>query len=219
MLILKDSPLQFDQRDDFDVTTMNLPALKRPNVPTVRRFTLEDYYRLGELGFFKEHDRVELIRGELVDMAAKGRLHEVCLTKLIRELLKLVCDWATIRCQSPITLPSTSEPEPDFTIVKNRPDDYLASHPHPEDVLLVIEISDSSLSYDQETKLSLYAEYGIQNYWIFNLIESVLETYSEPYQKFQGFSYRIKRVFSPNEAIALPYFSDLILELSRVFPQ
>ncbi len=105
MLILKDSPLQFDQRDDFNVTTMNLPALKRPNVPTVKRFTLEDYHRLGELGFFGEHDRVELIRGELFEMAAKGRPHEVCLTKLIRELLKLVSDRATIRCQSPITLP------------------------------------------------------------------------------------------------------------------
>ncbi len=219
MPILKDSPLQFDQRDDFDVKTMNLPTLKRPNVPTVKRFTLEDYHRLSELGFFGESDRVELIRGELVDMAAKGRLHEVCLTKLIRELPKLVSDRATIRCQSPIILPSTSEPEPDFTIVKNRPDDYLDSHPHAEEVLLVIEISDSSLSYDQETKLSLYAEYGVENYWIFNLIESVLETYSEPYQKLQGFSYRIKQVFLPDETIALPHFPDLILELSRVFPQ
>ena len=219
MPILEDSPLQFDQRDDFNVKTMNLPALKRPTVPTVKRFTLEDYHRLSELGFFGEPDRVELIRGELVDMAAKGRSHEVCLTKLIRELLKLISDWATVRCQLPITLPSASEPEPDFTIVKNRPDDYLDAHPQPEEVLLVIEISGYSLSYDQETKLSLYAEYGIQNYWIFNLIESVLEIYGEPYQKLQGFGYRTKRVFLPNEAVALPHFSDLILELSRVFPQ
>ena len=198
---------------------MNLPAIKRPNAPAVKRFTLEDYHYLEELGFFGESDRVELIRGELINMAAKGRSHEVCLTKLIRELFKLVSDRATIRCQSPITLPSASEPEPDFTIVKNRPDDYLDAHPDPDDVLLVIEISDSSLSYDQETKLSLYAECGIQTYWIFNLMESVLETYGEPYPKLQGFGYRAKRVLLPNESVALPHFADLILELSRVFPQ
>jgi Uma2 family endonuclease len=120
--------------------------------------------------------------------------------------------------QSPIIL-SNSEPEPDFTIVKNRADDYLESHPNSENVWLVIEISDSSLTYDQETKLSLYVEHNIQNYWIFNLLENVLETYSEPYQKPQGdFGYRTKKVLLPNEAIALPHFPDLVLDLSKTFP-
>ncbi len=195
-----------------------ISADKRVQVPTIKRFTVEEYHRLGELGFLAEGDRIELIRGELVYMAAKGTAHEVCLTKLIRELPRLLSDQATVRCQSPIIL-SKSEPEPDFTIVKNRSDDYLESHPNSADVWLLIEISDSSLTYDQETKLSLYAENNIQDYWIFNLLENVLETYSEPYQNWQGeFGYRLKRVVLPNEAIALSHFPDLILDLSKTFP-
>jgi Uma2 family endonuclease len=76
---------------------MNLFTNKRAQVPTVKRFTLEEYHRLGELGFLTEDDRIELIRGELVYMAAKGTAHEVCLTKLIRELTKLLPDQATVR--------------------------------------------------------------------------------------------------------------------------
>ncbi|MGV0023653.1 Uma2 family endonuclease [Phormidesmis priestleyi] len=197
---------------------MNLPIAKSPSQPTVKRFTLDEYHRLSELGFFAETDRVELIRGELVYMAAKGTAHEACNRKLIRELPKLIGDRATLQDQSPITMPTDGEPEPDFAVVKNRDDDYVSTHPKPEDVLLLIEISDSSLSYDQETKLSLYAENKIQHYWIFNLLENVLETYSEPYQKLQGFGYRVKRVLLANEAVALPHFPDLILDLSKTFP-
>jgi Uma2 family endonuclease len=103
--------------------------------------------------------------------------------------------------------------------VQNRADDYLSSHPEPADVLLVIEISDSSLSYDQEFKLPLYAGAGISDYWIFNLVENHLEVYSEPYQVLQSkFGYGLKRVVLPNHAIALPCFPDLSLDLSKVFP-
>jgi len=198
---------------------MNLSIGNRAQAPTIKRFTVEEYHRLGELGFLTEGDRIELIRGELVYMAAKGTAHEACNRKLIRELPKLIGDRATLQDQSPVVMPTDGAPEPDFTIVKNRADDYLEAHPTPEDVILLIEISDSSLTYDQETKLSLYAENNIQDYWIFNLLENVLETYSEPYQKLQGeFGYRLKRVLLPNEAIALPHFPDLILDLSKTFP-
>ncbi|PZV17208.1 MAG: hypothetical protein DCF22_03885 [Leptolyngbya sp.] len=198
---------------------MNLSTGNHAQTPTIKRFTLEEYHRLGELGFFAQGDRIELIRGELVYMAAKGTAHEACNRKLIRELPKLIGDRATLQDQSPVVMPTDGAPEPDFAVVKNRDDDYVSIHPTPEDVLLLIEISDSSLTYDQETKLSLYAENNIQDYWIFNLLENVLETYSEPYQRFQGdFGYRIKRVSLPNEAISLPHFPDLILDLSKTFP-
>lgn len=201
---------------------------------TLKRFTLAEYHRLAELGFFGEDDRVELTHGQIVEMAAKGTAHEVCLTRLLRELPKLVGDCATLRCQSPLVLPRDSEPEPDFTLVQNRADDYLSSHPEPADALLVIEISDSSLSYDavnaapggflqenvdQEVKLSLYAEASISDYWIFNLIENYLEVYSQPYQNLQDkFGYGVKRIVLSNHAIALPCFPDLSLDLSKVFP-
>lgn len=199
---------------------MNLSRVKSFNAPTVKRFTVEEYHRLSELGFFQEDDRIELIRGEIVYMAAKGTAHSVCSVRLNREIIQLLGSRATPRGQEPIILSSNSEPEPDYIIAKNRSDDYLETHSHPEDVLLIIEVADSSLSYDQGTKLGLYAENHFQDYWIFNLIENVLEVYTQPYQTSQGgFGYRIKRVLLPNETIELPHFPDLILDLSKVFPQ
>jgi Uma2 family endonuclease len=185
-----------------------------------KHFTIAEYHRLTELGFFSEDDRVELIHGQIIQMAAKGTAHEASNRRLLRELSKLLGDRATLQNQSPITLPADGEPEPDFAIVRNRPDDYLSAHPTPSDVLLVIEIADSSLVYDQEVKLSLYAEAGIANYWLFNLPENCLEIYSLPYQKSQdNFGYRVKRVVLPNEMVTLPGFSDLSLDLSKIFPQ
>jgi Uma2 family endonuclease len=184
-----------------------------------KRFTLDEYHRLADLGFFDDCDRVELIRGEIIQMIAKGTPHSVCGTRLNREMTKLIGDRATARTQEPLPLPPNSAPEPDYAIVRNRDDDYLSAHPEAEDVLLVIEISDSSLDYDRDVKLKLYAESGIENYWIFNLQESILEVYGEPYQTTQGgFGYRVKRILLPNDAIALPGFPDSALELNKVFP-
>jgi len=188
-------------------------------VVTTKRFTIAEYDRLAELGFFVGNERVELIQGEIIQMAAKGTRHSVCETFLIRELIKLLEDRALVRGQQPIIIPDFSEPEPDLTIVRNVNDSYLSTHPHPSDVLLLIEISDSSLKYDQEEKLSVYAEAGISDYWIFNLVDNFLECYSEPYQNLQGkCGYRRKLIFLPNESVQLPCFTDLILDLSKVFP-
>jgi Uma2 family endonuclease len=188
-------------------------------IATPKRFTVAEYHRLTELGFFTEDDRVELISGEFFDMAAKGTPHAVCETRLERELYKLIGDKATLRGQQPIILSSNSEPEPDRVIVVNREDDYLSSHPTAEDILILIEISDSSLDYDQDVKLRVYAENNIKEYWIFNLIDYQLECYSEPYQKLdQSFGYRRKLIMLPNESVILPGFPELSLELSKVFP-
>lgn len=187
---------------------------------TAKRFTVEEYHRLAELGFFHEDDRIELIRGEIIQMAAKGTPHTTCCSNLLGELAILLVGRAKLRCQDPIVLPSNSEPEPDFAIVRLKDDNYLSGHPTPADVLLVIEIADSTLKYDQETKLQLYAEAGISDYWIFNLIKNNLEVYSEPFQDLQGsFGYSLKRIFLPNQAIVLPCFPDLSLNLSKVFPR
>jgi Uma2 family endonuclease len=189
-------------------------------IATAKRFTITEYDRLAELGFLNEDDRVELINGEIISMVSKGKPHSVCETRLERELFKLVGERATLRGQQPIIIPDYSEPEPDRVIVKNRADDYLSTHPTPADILLLIEIADSSLKYDQEIKLSLYAEAGISDYWIFNLVANYLESYSEPYQDLQGkFGYRKKIIFLPNESVNLPCFPDLVLDLSRVFPK
>lgn len=186
---------------------------------TTKRFTLAEYHRLIELGFLTEDDRVELIRGELVQMAAKGTRHSVCNTKLARELERLVENLAVIRGQEPIILPTNSEPEPDVVIARGQPDDYLLNHPHPKDILLLIEVSDSTLVYDQTVKLSLYAEAQIQNYWIMNLVANQVERYTQPYQDSQGnFGYRIRQIALRNEIVSIPGLSDLLLDLNLVFP-
>jgi len=188
------------------------------SIANIKFFSIEDYHRLTELGFFGAEERVELVRGQFIKMGAKGTAHEVCITKLNKELILLLGNRATIRVKSPIILPPDSEPEPDFTIAANKADNYLSNHPSAADILLVIEVSDSSLKYDREIKLPLYAEYGIVNYWLFNLLDNCLESYAEPYQKPQGdFSYRLKRIVSANEAIALPIFPDLFLDLAKIF--
>jgi Uma2 family endonuclease len=188
-------------------------------ITTAKRFTIEEYHRLAELGFFHEDDRIELIRGEIIQKGAKSTTHTTCCSNLLEELAALVRNRATLQCQDPITLPSKSEPEPDFAILRLRGDNYLSAHPTPKDVLLVIEIADSTLKYDQETKLSVYAEAGISDYWIFNLVDNHLESYSEPYQDLQGdFGYSVKRIILPNRTIVLPCFPELVLDLSKVFP-
>jgi len=190
------------------------------NSIATKRFTIAEYHRLAEIDLLGEDDRVELICGEIVQMAAKGTAHTTLNKRLLRELAKLIGDRATLQSQDPIALSNSSEPEPDLAILQNRSDDYLNNHPTPEDILLLIEISDSSLSYDQTIKLRLYAEANILNYWIFNLLDRHLEAYSEPYQDLQGnFGYRLKRVTLRNESIALPCLTDSLLDLSNVFPK
>lgn len=184
---------------------------------TRKRFTLAEYHYLAELGFFSEDDRVELIRGEIMEMAAKCTPHSVCNSLLLGELYTLVGKRGNVRGQEPITLPPNSEP--DVVVARRQSDHYLSAHPSPKDILLVIEVADSSLQYDQQTKLALYAEAGISDYWLFNLIENHLEVYSEPVQDVQGnSSYRLRRIILPDEVVALPCLPDLSLNLSSVFP-
>jgi Uma2 family endonuclease len=187
---------------------------------TTRRFTLDEYHHLIELGFFHENERVELIRGELVQMVAKGTAHTTCCSNLIRELARLIAGKAELRCQDPINLPSGSEPEPDFAIIRSTPDNYLSAHPTPADIFLVIEIADSSLNYDRDIKMPLYAEAEISHYWIFNVAANQLEAYSEPYQDQQtNFGYRCKRIFLANQSVEIPLPSSPSLDLSNIFPK
>jgi Uma2 family endonuclease len=190
------------------------------NVVTPKRFTIAEYHQLIELGFLTQGDRIELIRGELIQMTAKGTPHTVCSSILCRQLDRLLGDEVVIRGQDPITLPNQSEPEPDVVIARGRDEDYLAHHPYPKDILLIIEISDKTIDYDQTIKLSLYAEAGIYHYWIVNLPARQLELYSQPYQNGQNkFSYLSKLISLSNQSVTIPGFEDALLDLSRLFPE
>ena len=188
-------------------------------VATTRKFTVNEYHRLIDGGFFAENERVELIRGEIITMSPKRTPHSVCNSLLWKTIYNLIGDRAEIRVQEPIFIPPNSEPEPDVVIAVNKDDNYLSSHPTPADVLLVIEISDSTLQYDRETKLPLYAEAEINNYWIVNLSDRHLEAYSQPFSNAKGkFAYRSKQIVLSDETISVPSFDNLTLDLAKVFP-
>lgn len=144
------------------------------------RFSVEDYHRMGEAGILPADSRVELIRGQIIDLPPIGTPHLAMVNRLNSLLAVALRGRDTVSPQNPVRLPDGSEPQPDVSILKWRADYYRRRRPAAEDVLLLIEVSDSSLDYDRTVKLPLYAESGIPESWIANLDEWVIEVYREP---------------------------------------
>lgn len=169
--------------------------------PTRHMFSVEDYHRLGEAGILTEDSRVELIDGELIEMAPIGGPHMSAVNRLNRLLVLAVADLGVVSVQNPVRLPPHSEPQPDFAILK-RPADESAV-PGPEDVLLMIEVADTTLAYDRKTKLHLYAQSGVAESWIVNLKSKCVEVYREP--TADGYSKRIELQLQESASpLALP---------------
>ena len=144
------------------------------------RFTVADLYRMTEAGLFGDNPRVELIRGEIIDMPAIGTPHFVMVNRLTRMLVQAVGVRGIVSVQNPLRLDDSSEPEPDIVVFKPRDDEYESGHPLPGDALLVIEVADTSLAYDRTVKAPLYAESGIADYWIVNLQNRTVEIHCSP---------------------------------------
>src|SRR5262245_20137058 len=117
-----------------------------------RRFTVDEYYRMAEVGILSARDRVELIDGEIVVMTPVGARHAACVTSATYALIPAAGDGAIVRCQAPVRLDVYYEPEPDLALLRPRDDFYTSRHARPGDVLLIIEIADSSIGYDREVK-------------------------------------------------------------------
>ena len=143
-------------------------------------FTVDDYYRMAESGILREDDRVELIDGEIIAMAPIGPGHAATVEDLGDRLRAVLPASARLRSQNPVHLGLRAEPDPDLVIVKRREDGYRTEHPQPADVLLLIEVADSSLVYDRQTKAPMYARAGIPELWIVNLIDRAIEVYRDP---------------------------------------
>jgi Uma2 family endonuclease len=186
----------------------------------LRPFSLEDYHWLIEHGFFHEDERVELIQGVLHQMSPKGLRHAACLTRGLRIFNAALSDRACVRAQDPITLPgSNSEPEPDLVVAQWREDDYATHHPLPEDVLLVIEIADSSLDYDRRVKVPLYAASGISEFWLVNLQEDKIEVYREPTSPAVGTPYyRQHQITSVQDTVTPTRFPDCAISVEDLLP-
>lgn len=158
---------------------------------TRRLFTVHEYHRMAEAGILHEDDRVELIEGEIVEMAAIGSRHFTCVNGLNRSLVRGVGDEAIVSVQNPVRLGEHDEPEPDLAVIRAR--DYRDSLPGPEDVLFLIEVSDTTLDYDREVKLPLYARAGIPEVWIVDLKSEVIQRHTEPSGDGYGLARRARR--------------------------
>lgn len=144
-------------------------------------FTLEEYERMIEAGVFQEDERIELIRGEIIEKVAIGLPHEVCVARLTTLFVRKTADRVLVWPQTnSIRLPSHSRPEPDLTLLRWRDDYNTNKPPAGEDVLLVVEVADSSLNYDRTVKGPVYAEAGIPEYWLVNLQDDLIEIYADP---------------------------------------
>ncbi|NOX43097.1 MAG: Uma2 family endonuclease [Gammaproteobacteria bacterium] len=142
------------------------------------RITVEDYYKIGEAGIFSEKDKVELIEGEIIDMVPIGSQHAYILNKLNRVFTRQAPDNTLVRIQDPLRLDKYNEPEPDLALVTNN--DYSKHHPCPSDTLLVIEVADSSLTYDSKVKIPLYARHNIPQVWLVNVSDRIVHVFQQP---------------------------------------
>jgi Uma2 family endonuclease len=165
-----------------------------------RLFTIDEYDEMVDRGVFKPEERLELINGEIIEMAPIGVRHAGCVTNLTtlfhEQLGRNVVVWA----QNPVELPNNSEPQPDVVLLKRRDVPYIQKRPVAEDVLLLVEVSDTTLGYDRDVKLPMYAQSGIPEVWIVNLQEDVIELYSSP----SAGAYQNLRRVERGESLTLP---------------
>ncbi len=148
---------------------------------TIRRpFTVADYMRMGEAGILGRRDRVELIHGEILAMSPIGPPHNAAVARALREFIQVFGDEAIVWAQGSVQLDNWSAPEPDIALLRARDDFYASRLPLPQDILLVVEISETSLRYDRDTKAELYAAAGIPEYWVSDIGGDRVYVYSNP---------------------------------------
>lgn len=173
------------------------------------RFTVEEYHRMGETGLFSEDDRVELIDGEIVEMTPIGWRHANCVTSLNMLLARFAEDHYMVSVQNPLIISEHGEPQPDLVLLERSPRGRL---PAPEDVLLLVEVSDTTLSYDRNVKLPRYAAAGVPEVWIVDLEGHRVEVHSG--SSAQGYS--VTREFGPGESARSESVSGLSVDVDEV---
>jgi Uma2 family endonuclease len=148
--------------------------------PQKHPISAEEYLRMGEAGVFAPEARLELIEGEIVEMAPIHPPHAGLVRRLSRLLFQQAGPRAQVSVQAPLVLSGRSVPQPDLALLKPRADDYMSGHPEPSDVLLVIEVSDTTLAFDSKVKAALYARGGIAEMWVVDVSGRAIQVYREP---------------------------------------
>ena|SRR5215213_4654423 len=176
-----------------------------------RWITADEYERMGEAGIFGEDARLELLEGEIYEMSPIGSPHAACVKYLNVLFNRLFSGRLLVGVQDPIRLDDFSEPQPDIALLHGRDDFYRHAHPKPNDVLLVIEVADSTVETDRSYKIPLYAKAGIQEAWLVNLPDERIELYAEPV----GGVYQISRNFNRGEEVQSHTVADLRANVSE----
>ncbi|MCX5981339.1 MAG: Uma2 family endonuclease [Nostocales cyanobacterium LacPavin_0920_SED1_MAG_38_18] len=153
--------------------------LAKPHL-NIFRLNVSQYHQMSEVGIFSENDKVELINGEIIEMSPIGRRHTACVNRLNSVFSQLLGKKVIIAVQNPIILNNLSEPEPDIALLQPRADFYESGHPQPQDIFLLIEVADSSLEYDRDVKIPLYASSGITEVWLVDIYEQAIIVYRYP---------------------------------------
>lgn len=175
--------------------------------PIRRKISVTEYHRMAEAGILTEDDRVELLNGEIIVMRPIGPSHTAHVKGINRILSRLLEGLATVGVQDPIVLNDLSEPIPDISILRWRQDDYLHAHPKPQDVLLLIEVADSSVNIDRDAKMPTYAQAGIPEYWIVNIPAKKVEVYRYPVENY----YQEKMIYTVKDVVEIKPFNVQIL--------
>jgi Uma2 family endonuclease len=163
-----------------------------------RRFSADDYQRMGQAGILRAEDRVELIDGEILAMTPIGPLHCASVDRANRVFVIKAGESAIVRVQGSVRLDFYTEPQPDLVLLRPRADFYESQHPGPADILLIIEVADSSIDYDRDVKSRIYARSEVHEYWLVDLNRKVLCCYSVPVDG----SYRDFREYQRGESVA-----------------
>ena len=176
-------------------------------------FSVEEYLKLGEAGIFHKGDRVELLDGDIVVMSPIGVRHMNTVRRLLNRAAKLYGELCLVDAQNPLVIDGRSMPQPDLLLLRLELDESAA--PGPADVLLLVEVAESSLVYDQRDKLAAYARNGICEYWIVDLTHNEVQVYRDP----ESSGYRTQLRFGMDEAVAPLAFPETPLRVQDILPR
>lgn len=178
-----------------------------------RLFTVDEYHRMADAGIFGPEERVELIEGEIIQMSPIGPRHAGCVINLTRLLVTRLGDRAVVSPQNPVVIRPRSEPQPDMLVLRRREVSYSRAHPTPEDVLLAIEVADTTLRSDRIVKGRLYARSRIAEYWLIDVNAERVDVFRAP----DGEAYADLRSFARGAHVAPIAFPDVALAVDDLF--
>jgi Uma2 family endonuclease len=182
-------------------------------IPTRHPITVQEYLRMGETGVLDPEARIELIEGELFDMPPIGPQHSSRVNRFIRLFSEVVGEKAIVSAQNPVLLGDLSAPQPDLALLRWREDFYEQVHPGSEDILVLVEVADSSLAHDRDHKLPLYARFAVPEVWLVDVAGGHLDLYRDPQEGVYRTSFRIQDLSS----VDIAALSDVRLDLRSLF--